>query len=227
MIFDSEQGVTPPRIRGGNMPRPVHEAANETVLLQFAVGTDGNVSSVQALQSEKGEDSASLPILVKAVSEWMFTPASNGTEPVPAHGKVLLIKGGDQFRYEVSTAFIASGKVQTPAAKPTANPGRIQVIEVPVEVRLEPDEAQKRLSTYVPAEYPAAAKAAGIHGSVLLAVKIAKDGTVRDVQPLSGPSELVAPAVEAVKKWHYAPAEFRGRPCQATTEVEIQFKLPE
>jgi protein TonB len=66
-----------------------------------------------------------------------------------------------------------------------------------------------------------------VQGNVLLTIIIAKDGSVKDVKVVDGPSELVAAAIEAVKQWKYQPAVSRGRTWEATTEIEIPFKLPE
>ncbi len=68
--------------------------------------------------------------------------------------------------------------------------------------------------------YPVAAKKAGIQGIVKLRVTLAKDGSVSDLQIISGPPELAGAAVTAVQQWHYAPsAEVR------VTVVTINFSL--
>jgi TonB family protein len=72
----------------------------------------------------------------------------------------------------------------------------------------------------VPPVYPAAAKQAGIQGIVRLRVTINKDGSVQDIVVLSGPPQLVKPALEAVQYWRYAPdKEVR------VTVVSINFTL--
>ena len=54
-----------------------------------------------------------------------------------------------------------------------------------------------------------------------LRVIIARDGTVRSVQAVSGPPMLVDAAVEAVKTWLYKPTILNGIPVELITEVTI------
>jgi hypothetical protein len=55
------------------------------------VGSDGEVGDIRPL---RGEESASVPMLMSSLAKWKFAPALNGTAPMPATGKVLLIKSG-------------------------------------------------------------------------------------------------------------------------------------
>jgi TonB family protein len=231
LVFDSASAITRPVLKSGTMPKAVRQAGNEIVLLQFTVGPSGEVGDIHALQ---GSESTSLPVLTSSLLKWRFAPASNGAVSLPAVGKVLLIKGEDQFRYQVSSAFRDSGAVRLPARESdqvspspaNADPGPITVV-VPVKLRLEPDEAKKQLVYQVPAQYPTDAKLAGIQGTVVLGITIGTDGEVKDLREISGPPQLIPAAVAAVKQWRYRPALYGGRPWEASTEVEIQFKLPE
>jgi TonB family protein len=79
----------------------------------------------------------------------------------------------------------------------------------------------------VPPEYPAEARAAHVQGTVSLLVSIGKDGSVTGVKEISGPPELSSAAVAAVKQWRYRPIISRGEPQEASTVVDISFKLPD
>jgi periplasmic protein TonB len=63
----------------------------------------------------------------------------------------------------------------------------------------------------------------GIAGAVHLRVTIARDGTVRSVQPVSGHPLLVDAAIEAVKTWRYKPTTMNGTPTESITDVTLQF----
>lgn len=222
--FDLESGATPPVLKSGGMPTGQHPAGDEIVLLRFMVNPTGEVSDIQPVE---GKESAALPVLTKNLHDWKFAPASNTTGPMAVHGKVLFIKGEDYFRYQVSKAFRDTGSPYQP--KPTAvdgSAGRFITIKVPVRTDLEPDEAMKHLVNRVSPEYPADAKAARIQGTVSLLVSIGKDGSVRDVKGISGPPELIPSAVAAVKQWRYRPIIVSGQPTEASTVVDIPFKLP-
>ena len=86
----------------GSMTKAVRQRGNETVILEFTVDPNGGVMDVHPLEGEK---SPSLEILKTSISTWKFEPASNGADQVPATARVLLIKGEDQFRHEVSSDF--------------------------------------------------------------------------------------------------------------------------
>jgi outer membrane biosynthesis protein TonB len=84
------------------MPNRVKEEGNETVVVQSTINETGEVGNVEPLQ---GKDSPSLAALTNSVSTWKFEPASNGAERVAVAARVLLIKGEDYFRFNVSASF--------------------------------------------------------------------------------------------------------------------------
>jgi len=61
---------------------------------------------------------------------------------------------------------------------------------------------QKMLVSQTPPVYPPQAQQAGVTGTVRLGVAIGKDGTVQNIQVISGHPLLVAAAMQAVQKWH-------------------------
>lgn len=77
----------------------------------------------------------------------------------------------------------------------------------------------------VPFEYPAAAKDKKIEGQVVLAVSLNEEGTVSDVQVISGPPELVPAAVEAVKQWKAKPYVVDGKAIPLKIKLPLDFHL--
>lgn len=73
--------------------------------------------------------------------------------------------------------------------------------------------------------YPAKARTEHIQGSVVLAVKIGKDGVVRDLQAISGPLPLRDAAIDAVKQWTYKVYRLNGHPVEVLTTVRVNFHL--
>ncbi len=71
--------------------------------------------------------------------------------------------------------------------------------------------------------YPPIAKAAGVGGSVVLHAVIGKDGTVRQLAVLSGPSMLVGSAIDAVRQWVYQPYLLNGEPVEVDTTVTVNY----
>ncbi len=165
MLFETPAGSKPPKLESGTMPKPVRKDGNETVMLQFNVDSSGETRDIRPLQ---GNESTSLQALVHSLSTWKFEPSSDGATVA---GKVLFIKGEDQFRYKVSDAFRnpgdarpVEGAASVPPAAGGASSASGQIIIVPVKLRLESKEAAALLIENVPAQYPEAAKRGGIKG---------------------------------------------------------------
>jgi TonB family protein len=60
---------------------------------------------------------------------------------------------------------------------------------------------------FEPLEYPIPAAARHVQGAVVVQVKLDKDGGVTKASALSGPRDLVAPAINNVRKWAFQPNE--------------------
>ena len=110
---------------------------------------------------------------------------------------------------DVNVNFTLARSGTTPPAEPNAKDQPTPAIPVLVPV-----------SAVRPA-YPAAAKAAGLEGNVILRITVEKDGSVSNVEALAGDSTLAKAAVDAVKQWRYAPTEKA-----AITDVTLSFRLP-
>jgi protein TonB len=85
--------------------------------------------------------------------------------------------------------------------------------------------AKRLLIKKVPPDYPADARRNGIQGDVELRIMFDKEGTVRDAALVSGPAELAAAAIEAVKQWKYKPYLLNGEPVIVETRVTVSFQL--
>jgi periplasmic protein TonB len=74
-------------------------------------------------------------------------------------------------------------------------------------------------------EYPPLAKATRISGVVRLIGTIGKDGTIRDLQLVSGHPMLARAALEAVRQWVYKPTLLNGMPVEVIAPIEVNFSL--
>ena len=73
------------------------------------------------------------------------------------------------------------------------------------EIRVPSDDALKAVIQKAQPEYPPMAKQMHIQGKVEVDVTIEPDGTVTDVNVLSGNALLTPAVVGAVKKWKFTP----------------------
>jgi TonB family protein len=73
--------------------------------------------------------------------------------------------------------------------------------------------------------YPAIAKTARIQGTVVLHAVIAKDGTIKDLQYVSGPPLFMHSAMDAVRQWTYKPYLLNGEPVEVDATINVIFAL--
>jgi TonB family protein len=86
-------------------------------------------------------------------------------------------------------------------------------------------ETIKAVSHAVDPDYPALAKQMNVQGSVLLQVRIGREGNIEDVQVVSGPDILSAAAVQAVKQWHFKPYFQEGRAVETEAHITVNFNI--
>jgi TonB family protein len=85
-------------------------------------------------------------------------------------------------------------------------------------------QSAKLISKLVP-RYPVEAKQARIQGVVKLYAVIGKDGTVQNLNVISGEPVLAAAAIDAVKQWVYQPTLLNGNAVEVETEIDVNFTL--
>jgi TonB family protein len=74
--------------------------------------------------------------------------------------------------------------------------------------------------------YPPDAEQKRIEGTVKLHATIGVDGSVKDLQPLSGPALLLPAALIAVREWRYNPTLLNGQPIETQEDISVVFRLP-
>ena len=91
-------------------------------------------------------------------------------------------------------------------------------------VQLSPQTAQS-VSVSVPPDYPLLARQMKVQGAVKLQALISRDGTIQELQILSGPSILATAAREAVKQWHFKPYIQNGQPVETQARITVNFTI--
>jgi len=103
-----------------------------------------------------------------------------------------------------------------PAPAPAPAPRQIQVVET-----LQAANLIKRVAPV----YPPLAKAARLEGAVRFKATIGTNGSIRNLEVLSGPPMLRQAAIDAVRQWVYRPMLLNGQPLEVVTQIEVSFKL--
>ena len=73
--------------------------------------------------------------------------------------------------------------------------------------------------------YPPEAKQARIQGTVKMSAVIGKDGTVQQLEVISGHPLLVPAALESVRQWVYEQTLLNGSPVEVITQIDVNFTL--
>lgn len=90
-------------------------------------------------------------------------------------------------------------------------------------IRVDGDVEAAQLAHKVEPEYPPIARAANVSGTVVLHAVVAKDGSVQDLDIVSGPPLLLKAAMEAVKQWRYRSTLLNGQPVEVDTTISVPF----
>ncbi len=98
-------------------------------------------------------------------------------------------------------------------------------VATPQRVRVSQGVSTGLLIRKVQPNYPPLARQARIQGTVVLQAEISKEGTIQNLQLISGHPMLAPSAIEAVKQWRYRPYLLNGEPVAVETQVVVNFSL--
>jgi len=146
--------------------------------------------------------------------------------PTVIPNKVAMIKdeapdigaGSNGFGVAGGTGDALGGGIlnTAPPPPPKATPSRIKV---------GGNVQSASLIRQVQPVYPPIAKTAHVSGTVILHAIIAKDGSIQELQYVSGPALLMKAAMDAVHEWRYKPTMLNGEPVEVDTTVQVVFTL--
>jgi periplasmic protein TonB len=99
------------------------------------------------------------------------------------------------------------------------------VVATPKRLRVSSGITEGMLLHRVEPLYPVIAQRGHIQGAVQLRAIISRDGTIENLQLVSGHPMLVPAAIDAVKQWRYRPYVLNGEPLEVETVVFVNFHL--
>jgi protein TonB len=83
----------------------------------------------------------------------------------------------------------------------------------------------KMLKVKVAPVYPPLAREKGIQGTVRLHTIVGKDGSIEQMEVISGQPLLVQAALDAVRQWKYRITYLNGEAVEVDTVIDIIFSL--
>jgi protein TonB len=157
----------------------------------------------------KPPQSSSVDHAPTVIREDAVTPVSVGGGGVPGGVET----GGSRMSI-TDAAAPAPAKPVVAMPKPSNKP-----VQVGGDV-----QAAKLIRKIVPV-YPRTAIIARISGTVRLQGIIGKDGSIQQLQVLSGPPLLISAALDAVRQWRYQPTLLNGEPVEVISPIDVIFRL--
>jgi TonB family protein len=92
-------------------------------------------------------------------------------------------------------------------------------------VKLGASVQAARLVCRVQPYYPEEARQQRISGTVRFHAIIGKDGSIKQLEVLTGPPQLVTSAQWAVSQWRYHPTLINGEPVEVDTTIDVIYSL--
>lgn len=115
-----------------------------------------------------------------------------------------------------SRSALLSSVVSTPAK---------QAAVLAPEAMVQKKSTPARLISSVPPQYPAMARQFRLEGQVVVTVEVDIAGNVVSAKAISGPPMLRQAALDAVRRWKYAPATLGDKPVNSVDNVRVDFKF--
>lgn len=186
------------------------------VVVHLVISTTGDVLSTEPVSGS--------PVLVQAavaaMKKWKFKPYIHNGQPVQIGYKMPYdFAIGDRV---VENPVAEANVTATNSVAPPPSPGGSTDAQ---KVQISGTVSQGLLLHQVVPVYPDQARARFIQGVVVLQAVIGKDGRIKSLQPVSGPTELRDSAVGAVQQWRYRPYILDGQPVEVQTTINVNFKL--
>jgi TonB family protein len=162
------------------------------------------------------------PMQVQRVQDQRETAGNSALPPEEVGEGFIASKASNAEPSPVDIAPPSTGVTLPTVARTNAALPTLENRDAPVSQGV----TEARLIHQVQPVYPAQALALRLSGDVTLNATIAADGRVRGVGVVSGQPVLAAAAIDAVRKWRYAPSLLDGKPVAVEKQITVAFKLP-
>ncbi len=143
------------------------------------------------------------------------TPSATAHEKVPPGGLVVYQDGKKVFEL---------GPAKTTAANKMPPPEVVDASNAPVT--LSPEAAGELITSRVEPDYPERAREQRVQGPVVLQAVVNEQGQVQHMKVVTGDSQLVIAAINAVRRWQFKPYAPKGQAVPFQTEITVNFTLP-
>jgi TonB family protein len=198
-------------------PGPLPDAAVRASLMsQYGAMLQAGIDALnKALEINPQYDDAMayLNLLIRERADLRDTVAECQQDVATANEWVQKALATKKVKAQQRAMYANSGALPPP---PPPQAGVVRP-PTPSRIRIAGNVQDANILTRVPPE------ASNLHGDVLLAVTIDKEGSVMDIRVNEGHPMLIRPAMDAVKQWKYRPTLLNGTPVEVETTVRLIF----
>lgn len=145
--------------------------------------------------------------------------------PVASEGETLHLRLGVSIEDKSPTTMEFVTRQGVPVTLANRLDGHILFVICTVE-KADRQSPSPELIEKVNPVYPAELKKAGVSGTVVLEVKIDKQGSPVTIKAIQSPApELAQAAIDAVKQWKWKPTVIDGKAVDVTSTITVKFVL--
>lgn len=182
-----------------------------TVILRVVIDGEGAVKTVERVN--KMVDDRLAAAAMEAVKQWKYRPTLLNGQPVEVMADIDVNFTLAEKSQGTEAAGAKMGRELGPGAEAKT-------------FRIGGDVSAPTVIYKVEPEYSPQARAAGLQGTVLLAMEVDEDGTASNIRVIrSLGMGLDEQAVAALGEWRFRPAMHAGSPVRVTANVEINFRM--
>jgi len=148
-------------------------------------------------------------------------PVNRDKKGPPPRGNLTVYRD-ERVVYQDGAPHIEPAESPAPASS-APQPPTPQSSLLPALPDLPTHTAMALLPKQIDPEYPAVCTAPSAQTPVQVRIAVDSTGAVQYARIVSGPNELAAPALDAVKKWRFNPYSVKGTPIPFQTLVTVHF----
>jgi TonB family protein len=190
-----------------SVSEPLDTPSAAAARLRPGMGTPSPAAAPPGKASASRSDSSLLP-----------APSLHPGVPAPEGSLLVYENGKEVFRVTPSS--------EPPPAAGATGIEQASSLEQERVFQLPPPAAEDGVLYRVEPDYPEEARQKQIQGTVVLEVRIGRDGAVQDMQLMSGQPLLAQAAMDAVKQWRFKQRAVNGRTVEMQTTITLNFRLP-